>query len=65
MNTRTPAPILQPGELTRLREAAGMTQAQLAALAGYTRQTVGDHERGTVPIRLSASNAYRYVLERS
>ena len=63
MTTRTPSHIIQPGELRRLRKAAGLTQAQLGTLAGYTQQTIGEHEAGRRPIHLNASNAYRYVLE--
>ena len=58
-----PAPIIQPGELHRLRKAAGLTQAALGNLAGVSRDHVNAHENGRQPITLQASSAYRYVLE--
>lgn len=59
-----PTPIIQPGELAAQRKVAGLTQAELARLTGYTQQTVADHERRARAIPLRASNAYRYVLDR-
>lgn len=60
----TAAPIIQPGELRRLREAARLTQSQLGAIAGFDAAQVGRHERGADRITLRASNAYRYALGR-
>lgn len=54
-------PILQPGELRRLRKAADLTQQQLGELAGVSWQTVSAHENGKT-MNLQASNAYRWAL---
>ena len=61
----TPTPIIQPGVLKRLRIQHDLTQAQLATLAGISRQTVNSHERGDTAINLQASNAYRWALRAS
>jgi DNA-binding XRE family transcriptional regulator len=41
---------MMPIDLRAIRKRLGLTQAELAAVLGITRQTVNEHERGRAPI---------------
>ena len=49
-------------QLRALRVKAGLTQQQLAELAGTTRNTIARQERGESTIREPMSRLYRMVI---
>ncbi|MEU9555204.1 helix-turn-helix domain-containing protein [Streptomyces fumanus] len=62
--TQTPAiPLPPPGARRRLREAASMTQAQLAARVGVSRETVRAWETGRTTPRGRKGEAYARLLD--
>ncbi|MFE2040151.1 helix-turn-helix domain-containing protein [Streptomyces sp. NPDC059477] len=63
--TRSPAtPLPPPKECRRLREAASLTQAQLATQVGVTRETVRAWETGRTTPRGRKRETYAKVLAR-
>ncbi|MEV7000197.1 helix-turn-helix domain-containing protein [Streptomyces sp. NPDC093982] len=61
--TQSPVPPLPPPkERRRLREAASLTQAQVAARVGVSRETVRDWENGRTTPRGRRREAYAHVL---
>lgn len=49
-------------KLRQAREAAGLTQPALAKLAGYSAQSVSNHETGSTVIKANALAAYAKAL---
>ncbi|MFJ6655105.1 helix-turn-helix domain-containing protein [Streptomyces sp. NPDC091377] len=63
--TQSPAtPLPPPKECRRLREAAALTQAQLASQVGVTRETVRAWENGRTTPRGRKRDAYAKLLAR-
>lgn len=54
---------MQPDELKALRNAAGLTQAEMANAIGLSRVTVGLMERGGAPIERRTELSIRYLAE--
>lgn len=54
---------MQGEELKALREAAGMSQAELADEIGMSRESIGKMERGQAPIEKRTELAAQYVIE--
>lgn len=62
--TQTPAtPLPPPEERRRLREAASLTQAQLATRVGVSRETVRAWETGRTTPRGRKREAYAKLLD--
>lgn len=53
----------RPNRIQELREAAGMTQDELAARVGTSAQQVGRHERGQRRLTIQWLNRYAAALE--
>lgn len=52
---------MTPEDVQRLRKRLGLTQAELAALAGVHEMTVSRWERGTVTIREHTAKLLRML----
>lgn len=52
-----------PRNLRRLRQASGITQAELATLSGYTRSSIANMERGGQDPTLKGLHALSDALE--